>query len=52
MIQPNISGGICHASVCYARVTNKLLRSFYDPAKPTAYIMEVYANYMYGCAMS
>ena len=25
MIQPNIRGGICHVSVCYARANNKLL---------------------------
>ena len=31
MIQPNIRGGICHASVRYARANNKLISSLYDP---------------------
>ena len=52
MIQPNIRGGICHASVCYARANNKLMGSLYDPRQPTSYIMEVDANNLYGWAMS
>ena len=51
MIQPNIRGGICHGSVRYARA-NKLMGSLYDPRQPTSYIMEVYANNLYGWAMS
>ena len=52
MIQPNIRGGICHASVRYARAKNKLMGSLYDPRQPTSYIMEVDANNLYGWAMS
>ena len=52
MIQPNIRGGICHASVRYARANNKLLGSLYDPNKPTPYILYVDANNLYGWAMS
>ena len=52
MIQPNIRGGICHASVRYARVNNKLMGSLYDPRQPTSYIMEVEANNLYKWAMS
>ena len=52
MIQPNISGGICHVSVRYARANNKLLGSLYDPTKPTSYILYVDANNLYGWAMS
>ena len=52
MIQMNIRGGICHASVCYVRANNKLLGSLYDPTKPTSYTMEVDANNLYGWAMS
>ena len=44
MIQPNIRGGICHASVRYARANNKLMGSLYAQRQPTSYIMEVYAN--------
>ena len=52
MIQPNIRGGICHASVRYARSNNKLMASLYDPTKPTSYIIYVDANNLYGWAMS
>ena len=52
MIQPNIRGGICHASVRHARANNKLMGSLYDPTKPTSYIMYVDANNLYGWAMS
>ena len=51
MIQPNIRGGICHASVRYARANNKLMGSLYEPRQPTSYIMEVDANNLYGWAM-
>ena len=52
MIQPNICGGICHASVRYARANNKLMGSLYDPRLTTSYIMEMDANNLYGWAMS
>ena len=52
MIQPNIRGGICHASVRYAGANNKLMGSLYDPRQPTSYIMEMDANNLYGCAIS
>ena len=51
MIQPNIRGGICHSSVRYARGNNKLMGLLYNPTKPTSYIIEVDANYLYGWAM-
>ena len=51
MIQPNIRGGICHASVPYGRANYKLMGSLYDPRQPTSYIMEVDANNLYGWAM-
>ena len=52
MMQPNIRGGICHASVRYACANNKLMGSLYDPRQPTSYIMEVNAKNLYGWAMS
>ena len=52
MIQPNIRGGICPASVGYARANNKLMGSVYDPTEPTSCIMVVDANNLYGWAMS
>ena len=36
LIEPNIRGCICHASVRYARANNKLLGSLYDPRQPTS----------------
>ena len=52
MIQPNMRGGICHASVRYARNHNKLMNSLYDPRLPTSYIIVVDADNLYGWAMS
>ena len=44
MIKQNIRGGICFASVRYARANNKLMGLLYDPRQPTSYIMEVDAK--------
>ena len=52
MIQPNICGGTCHASVCYAYANNKLMGLLYDPHLLTSYIKEVNAKNLYGWAMS
>ena len=52
MIQPNIRGGICHASVRYARANNKFMGALYDRTKPTSYILYVDANNLYGWALS
>ena len=52
MIQPNIRGNICHASVGYGCVNNKCISSRLDPRQPTLYIMEVDANNLDGWAMS
>ena len=47
MIQPNIHGKICNASIRYARANNKIISSLYDPIKPTSYIMYVNDNNLY-----
>ena len=52
MIQRNIRRGICHASVRYFRVNNMLIKSLYNPAKPTSYIKEGDANNLYDWVMS
>ena len=52
IIQSNIRGGICHASVRYARANNKLMGAMYDTTKPTNFIIKVDANNLYGWAMS
>ena len=52
MIQPNIRGGICHASVRYARANNIYMGSLYDVMKPTSYILYIDATNLYGWAMS
>ena len=50
--QPNIQGGICHASVRYARANNKLMGSLNNHTQPISYIMEIDPNHLYGWAMS
>ena len=52
MIQPNIRGGISHASVRFALANIKLMGSLYDPRQPISYIIEMDANNYYGWAMS
>ena len=52
MIQPNIRGGICHASVRYAKTNNKYMGALYDPTKEDSYILYIDANNLYGWAMS
>ena len=52
IIQPNIIGGICHASVRNARANNKLLAYLCNFNKPTLYILYVHANNLHCWAMS
>ena len=52
MILPNICCGICQAGARYARANNKLIGSHYDLWQFTWFIMEVYANNLYGLTMS
>ena len=52
MIQAKIRGGIYHESVRYARASNKLISSLYDPRQPTSYIMDMDANNVNGWAIS
>ena len=52
LIQPNIRGGICHASVRYACANNKLMGSLFDPRLLTSYIIDVDANNFYGWVIS
>ena len=52
MIQPNICGGICHASVRYASANNRLMGWRCDPRQPISYTMEVDASNLYGWAIS
>ena len=51
MIQRNIRGGICHASVRYAKANNKYMGALYDPIKEDSYILCIEANNLYGWAM-
>ena len=52
IIQPNIRGGICHASVRNTRANNNQMGSLYDPRQPTPYIVVVVGNNIYGWAIS
>ena len=51
MIQPNISDNIWNANISYACVISKLMGLLDVLMQPTLYIMEVYANNLYICAM-
>ena len=52
MIDSNICNGILHASVRYARANNKLISWLYELTQLPSFIIEVDANYQYGCFMS
>ena len=52
MIQPNIRGGICHASVRYAKANNKYMGGLYDLTKEDSFILYINAKNIYGWAMS
>ena len=52
MIQPNIRGGICHASIRCVWANNKYLDALYDPTQEDSYILYIDANNLYGWAMS
>ena len=52
MIQPAVRGGICHASVRYARANNKYMGSRYRPEEESSFILYIDATNLYGLAMS
>ena len=52
MIQPNIRGGICHASNRNARANNKYMGALYCHDEPESFIMCIDATILYGLAMS
>ena len=52
MIQPAVRGGICHASVRYARANNKYMGSLFDRMRRVRYILYIDATNLYGEAMS
>ena len=52
MIQPNISGRICHASVRYASANNKNMGALYRQEERESFIVYIDATNLYGCTMS
>ena len=52
MIQPNIRGGICHASSRYASANNIQIGALYRKDEPESFIIYIYATNLYGWAMS
>ena len=48
MIHFSIRGGICYASVRYARANNKYMGSFYRPYENSVYILYVDFTNLYG----
>ena len=51
MIQPNIRGGIFHASIRYACANNKYMGALYRPEERESFIMYIDAKNLYGWAM-
>ena len=52
MIQPAVRGGICHASVRYARANNKYMGSLFRPDEESSFILYIDATNLYGEAMT
>ena len=51
MVEEGIRGGICHSIHRYAKANNKYMNN-YDESKESSYIQYLYANNLYGWAMS
>ena len=51
IIQPAIRGGICHASIRYARANNKYMGSLYRPNEKSILIIDFDATNLYGLGM-
>ena len=51
MVEKGIRGGICHATLRYAKANNKYM-IYYDENKEISYILYLDKNNMYGWAMS
>ena len=51
MVEEGIRGGICHSIHRYAKANNKYMKK-YDKNKESSYIQYLYANNLYGWAMS
>ena len=47
MIQPVVSGGICHASVRHFRVNNKFMGLLYGPDEESSFDLYIDATYLY-----
>ena len=51
MVEKDIRGRICHAIHRYAKANNKYMKN-YDKSIEASYLMYLYANNLYGWAMS
>jgi hypothetical protein len=52
VINRNLRGGITMISKRYAKANNKYMDGLYNPNEPSSYILYLYANNLYGWAMS
>ena len=51
MVEKGIRGGICHSIHMYAKANNKYMK-YYNEDEESSYIQYLYANNLYGWAMS
>ena len=47
-----IRGGLCGSALRYAKANNELMKEEYDESEPTAHIMSLDANNLYGHSLS
>ena len=51
MIEPGITGSMCHAIYRYVKASNEYMKN-YDENKESSYVQYLDANNLYGLAMS
>ena len=51
MVEKGIRGGICHATLRYAKANNKYMKD-YNKDEESSFLEYLYANNLYGLAMS
>ena len=52
MVEEGVMGGVSLCTKRYVRANNKYMLKFYNPNKPSRYLLYIDANSLYPCAMS